>query len=98
MESKLLERLMSQLKAQGHSEEEALQIGTKSLQDSGSLHPGTTIPTAKGIERGRMTPAMRAIDRASKGTKHKASDYIYNSGTNRATLKSSKQPDYSRNI
>lgn len=31
---------MSQLKAQGHSEEEALQIGTKSLQDSGSLQIG----------------------------------------------------------
>lgn len=80
------ERLVRQLRAKGHSSESAYAIATSSLQKSGNLKPGTRTATPKGIARGKMTPAARAKDRAKSGA-HKTSDYQYNKGTNRATLK-----------
>mgnify|MGYP000966156928 FL=1 len=89
MESKLLERLISQLMERGMKKDQAIQIATEALQKSGNLFPGTTKPTPKGIARGAMTPAQRAIDRAIKSSpkKHSKKDFTYNPKTNRATLK-----------
>lgn len=86
---KILERLVSQLKAKGHDEKSAYAIATKALQRSGNLKKGTQQATAKGARRGNMTPGERAKDRESKYSKgkHRASDYKYNARTNKATLK-----------
>lgn len=84
---KILERLVSQLKAKGKSDSSAYAIATSVLQKSGNLKKGSTKPTAKGKKRGAMTPSQRAKDRASKRSKHKTSEYKYSSKTNVATLK-----------
>lgn len=84
---KILDRLVSQLKAKGKDESVAFAIATSQLQKSGNLKKGTQKPTAKGVVRGDMTPAQRAKDRAVKLSKHKISDYKYTKSTNRATLK-----------
>lgn len=81
---KILERLVSQLKAKGHSESSAYAIATKSLQKSGNLKKGTQKATAKGKKRGKMTPAARAKDRAAKSRGGKASDYKYKRSNNTA--------------
>lgn len=83
----ILDRLVKQLKAKGKSQSSAFAIATSVLQKSGNLKKGSTEATAKGKRRGAMTPGERAKDRASKRSKHKASDYKYNSKTNLATLK-----------
>lgn len=84
--SKLLDRLMRQLLAKGKDEKAAHAIATSALMKSGSLDKNGK-PTAKGIRRGNMTPAERAIDRAVKTSGRRTSEYKYNSKTNRATLK-----------
>jgi hypothetical protein len=84
---KILERLVSQLRAKGKSKETAYAIATSALQKSGNLKPGTTKATAKGARRGNMTPGERAKDRASKKSGKSKSAYKYNKQTNRATLK-----------
>ena len=84
---KILERLVSQLKAKGKSASTAYAIATSALQKSGNLKKGSTQPTAKGKRRGSMTPAARAKDRAAKKSKHKTSDYKYSAKSNLATLK-----------
>ena len=84
---KILERLVSQLKAKGKSDQAAHAIAVAALQRSGNLKKGSTEATAKGKRRGNMSPAARAKDRAAKKSKHKTSDYKYNSKTNLATLK-----------
>lgn len=84
---KILERLVSQLKAKGKSASAAYAIATSTLQRAGDLKKGSTKATPKGSKRGKMTPAARAKDRASKRSKHKTSEYKYNSKTNLATLK-----------
>lgn len=84
---KIFDRLVSQLKAKGHSESSAYAIATKALQRSGNLKPGTQKATTKGKRRGNMTAGERAKDRESKRTGHKPSEYKYNKKTNRATLK-----------
>lgn len=84
---KILERLVSQLKAKGHDEKSAYAIATKALQKSGNLKKGSQKATAKGKRRGNMSPGERAKDRESKRTGHSKSEYKYNSKTNRATLK-----------
>lgn len=84
---KILERLVSQLKAKGKSEQAAYAIATSALQKSGNLKKGTRKATAKGKRRGNMTPGERAKDRESKRTGHSKSEYKYNKKTNRATLK-----------
>lgn len=84
---KILERLVSQLKAKGKSASAAYAIATSTLQRAGDLKKGSTKPTAKGVRRGNMTPAARAKDRAAKRSKHKTKDYKYNAKTNLATLR-----------
>lgn len=86
MEAKILKRLVEQLKAKGHNDKDAHAIAVASLQKSGNLdHNGN--PTKKGIQRGNMTPAERAKDRAAKVSGRKTHEYKYNNRTNRATLK-----------
>ncbi len=84
---KILERLVSQLKAKGKSDAAAHAIAVSALQKSGNLKPGTQTATAKGTRRGNMTPGERAKDRASKKSGKGKSAYKYNKQTNRATLK-----------
>lgn len=81
MEAKLLKRLISQLKHNGKSHKDARKIAIASLQKSGNLKPNSTEPTAKGIQRGNMTPAQRAIDRAKK---NRPGNYKYNPNNNSA--------------
>lgn len=86
---KILDRLVSQLKAKGKSPSAAFAIATAVLQRSGNLKKGTTKETAKGKKRGKMSPSQRAKDRASKYSKgkHKPSDYSYNKSTNLSKLR-----------
>ena len=84
---KILERLVSQLKAKGKSSSAAYAIATSTLQKAGDLQKGSTKATPKGLKRGKMTPSARAKDRASKNSKHPTSDYKYNSKNNLATLR-----------
>lgn len=77
----ILKRLISQLIRNGKSSGDARRIAIAALQKSGNLKEGSTEPTAKGIKRGRMTPAQRAIDRAKK---KRVGDYKYNPYNNTA--------------
>ena len=90
---KILDRLVKQLMAKGKSKKAAYAIAVSSLQKSGNLKKGSSKATAKGKKRGKMTPAARAKDRASKTSKgkHKKSEYKYNKKTNQATLKKKKK-------
>lgn len=81
---KILVRLISQLKAKGMSEAKARAMAISQLQKSGNLKKGSTEATAKGIKRGKMTPAARAKDRAAKASGGKPSDYKYNTKNNKA--------------
>lgn len=83
----ILDRLVKQLRAKGKTKSSAFAIATSTLQRAGDLKPGSQAATSKGIRRGKMTPAQRSRDRASKLSKHKASDYKYNPKTNRSKLK-----------
>lgn len=87
---KILDRLVSQLKAKGKSASAAYAIATKALQRSGNLKKNSTEATAKGKRRGNMTPAARAKDRAAKKAGRSTSEYKYNKSTNLATLRKSK--------
>jgi hypothetical protein len=84
---KILERLVSQLQAKGKPKATAYAIATSTLQRAGDLRKGSLRATPLGEKRGDMTPAARAKDRASKLSNHKTSDYKYDAGTNRATLR-----------
>jgi hypothetical protein len=77
----ILRRLISQLIRNGKSPADARRIAIAALQKSGNLKPGSTEPTEKGIARGKMTPAQRAIDRAKKKSK---GEYKYNPYNNTA--------------
>lgn len=81
---KILDRLVSQLTANGMSRDTAYAVAVKKLQDSGNLEKGSTKATAKGKKRGEMTPAERAKDRAAKANGGDPSDYKYNSNNNSA--------------
>jgi hypothetical protein len=81
---KILARLIYQLMADGMTQARASAIAISQLQKSGDLKPGTTVATAKGITRGNMTPAQRAIDRKVKSNGGKPSDYKYNPINNSA--------------
>lgn len=76
--------------AKGKSRQAAYAIATKALQKSGNLKTGTRKATPKGKRRGKMTPAARAKDRASKRSGKPRSSYKYTKKTNRATLKKRK--------
>ena len=62
---KILDRLVSQLKAQGYNASSAFAIATKMLQKAGDLKKGTRVATKQGIVRGNMTPAQREKARAN---------------------------------
>lgn len=81
MQPKILTRLIYQLKKNGKSSIEARRIAVAALQRSGNLKQGTETATKKGIERGNMTPAERAIDRAKK---RRPGNYKYNPHNNTA--------------
>lgn len=83
----ILDRLVKQLQAKGHSKSAAYAIATKSLQKSGNLKKGSQEATAKGKKRGAMSPGARAKDRAAKESGRNKKDYKYDAKTNRATLK-----------
>ena len=82
--SKLLDRLISQLIANGMDKSKAYAVATKKLQEAGDLKPGTREDTSKGAKRGNMTPAQRAKDRAAKKSGGKPSDFNYNKKNNTA--------------
>ena len=80
---KILERLVSQLCANGISKDKAYAVAVSKLQKAGDLKKGSTEATKKGEARGNMTPAERAKDRAAKKS-GKPSDYKYNKKNNSA--------------
>jgi hypothetical protein len=84
----ILERLVSQLKADGKGEQQAYAIATSQLQKHGIIdHHGAL--TEKGLKRDQLGPSGRAKDRAAKasGGKHKPKEFSYNARTNQATLR-----------
>lgn len=84
----ILERLVSQLKADGKGEQQAYAIATSQLQKHGIIdHHGEL--TSKGLKRDQLGPAGRAKDRAAKasGGKHRPRDFTYNATSNQATLR-----------
>ena len=87
---RILDRLVKQLKDKGYNKKASFAIATKKLQQFGNLKKGTNKPTLKGIKRGNMTPAQRAIDRASKKLNKPKTNFVYNKNTNRATLKNKR--------
>jgi hypothetical protein len=84
---KIVERLVSQLKAKGMDEGKAQATARKVLQKSGSLKAHSDTLTKKGEARSKMGAAGRAKDRAAKETGHAAKSFKYNQLTNRARLK-----------
>jgi hypothetical protein len=60
----LLDRAVSQIKKTGLPAKAAWPIAVASLQKSGALKPNSVTPTAKGVARGKMTPAQRAKTRS----------------------------------
>jgi hypothetical protein len=82
---KILERLVSQLKAKGMPENKAYAVATAQQQKAGNLKAGTTELTPKGAKRQAMGAAGRAKDRQASYDNAKPSDYSYNPRTNRAT-------------
>jgi len=70
----------------------ASQVGSRSmavglLVKRGDLKSDGKTFTSQGAKKNAMTASERAVARAVKSSKHKASDYDYNKITNRATLK-----------
>lgn len=81
-------RLARQLASKGNKNARGMAIAI--LKKKGILDAQGNL-TAKGKKRNAMGAAGRAKDRASKASgKHKASEYSYNSKTNRATLRKKK--------
>lgn len=77
----------------------ASQVGSRSMAigiliKRGDLKPDGKTFTAKGEKKNAMTAAERAIQRASKASGHKPSEYKYNKSTNKATLKDGKEKTY----
>jgi hypothetical protein len=79
----ILQRLIQQLKDKGYDDKRAEAVAISSLQRSGNLFAGTTKPTTKGVERGLMSPADRAMDREVLGKGKNPLDYEYNPITNK---------------
>lgn len=77
-ENQLVKRLASQVGS--------MKLAVGILIKRGDMNQDGTL-TEKGKKRNAMTAGQRAIDRASKKSKHKPSEYKYNPLTNRATLK-----------
>ena len=77
-ENQLVKRLASQVGS--------MKLAVDILKKRGDMTASGKL-TAKGQKRNAMTAEERAIDRASKKSKHSPSEYRYNPLTNRATLK-----------
>ena len=79
---KILERCVRQVKSNKPKlgDSAAYGICTKSMQKAGNMKGGKA--TKKGESRGKMSPAERAKDRASKKRGDKPSDYKYNKYNN----------------
>lgn len=84
--SKLETRLTRQLAAKGMKNAKGAAIGF--LKERGQMNDDGSL-TAEGKKRQAMGADGRAKDRAAKQSDgaHKASDYVYDKKTNRATLK-----------
>lgn len=80
---KIVERLVSQLTANGMEKDKAYAVAVKKMKAAGNLDSKGK-ETAKGKKRGEMTPAERAKDRAAKKSGGKPSDYKYNKTNNTA--------------
>ena len=74
----LLARLTSQVGSEGMAR--AILIKRKQMTSGGKL-------TAAGKRRDAMTAEERAVDRATKASKHPTKDFKYSPSTNRATLR-----------
>ena len=81
--AKIVERLVSQLTANGMPKDKAYAVATKKMQEAGNIDKSGK-ETAKGKKRGSMTPAQRAKERAAKTSGGKPSDYKYNKHNNSA--------------
>lgn len=77
-ENQLVKRLASQVGS--------MKLAVDILKKRGDMTASGKL-TEKGQRRNAMTAEERAIDRASKQSKHSPSEYRYNPLTNRATLK-----------
>lgn len=77
-ENQLVHRLASQVGS--------MKLAVDILKKRGDMTASGKL-TEKGLQRNAMTAEERAIDRASKQSKHNPSEYRYNPFTNRATLK-----------
>ena len=77
-ENQLVHRLASQVGS--------MKLAVDILKKRGDMTASGKL-TEKGQIRNAMTAEERAIDRASKQSKHDPSEYRYNPLTNRATLK-----------
>jgi len=75
--------LVNRLAAQVKSKPLAINI----LKKRGDLKADGKTLTANGKKRDNMTAEERAVNRATKRSKHKNTEYKYNPKTNRATLK-----------
>ncbi len=80
---KIVERLVSQLTANGMDKKKAYAVAVKKMKEAGNLDKNGK-ETAKGKKRGNMTPAERAKDRAARESGGKPSDYKYNAKNNSA--------------
>jgi hypothetical protein len=76
-------QLIDRLTAQVGNRDTAVKL----LQDRGHLKADGVTFTAEGMKRNNMTAAERAIDRATKESKHPKTAYAYDPKTNRAKLK-----------
>lgn len=83
----ILDRLVSQLKAEGMDEKKAWAIANSQLQKHGIFKKGTRELTAHGKVRNEMSPAQRAIDRQARYEGKPRSAFKYDPKTNKATLK-----------
>jgi len=86
-EPDILDRLVTQLKDKGMSNDKAHAIARSQLQKHGVLKKGTDDLTAHGEKRNAMGAAGRAKDRAAKKDGKSPKDYNYNPRTNIATQK-----------
>lgn len=84
---KILTRLVTQLEDKWFNKNAAFWIAVSKLQSSGNLKKWSTEPTKKWVIRWNMTPAERAIDRASTKSWKDKSLYKYIKKTNTAILK-----------
>ena len=82
----LIERLTSQLQAQGHGEG-AREMALGILRKQGSVAQDSDTLTKHGLARSNMTPGERAIDRQSKYSGKPKAAFRYDAKTNRATVK-----------